>query len=169
VNAAIEDNCNVIRYSLTKPQDPSKYNAFLAVLTRRLSLLPEINPEIAPATSHPGNPDVPSYSDKTQLKMAETTKNSPISATPALFINTSQHIPTQKSTNPLQCFSRTVGQILNTKNTLFGHKRTKPAITYQKCPKRSNSSTKRSVNQRPSFKTNNMPRKPPNVCLPANP
>ena len=56
VNAAIEDNCNVIRYALTKPKLPSKHNAFLAVLTRRSSLLPENNPEIAPATSEGANP-----------------------------------------------------------------------------------------------------------------
>jgi hypothetical protein len=60
VNAAIEDNCNVIRYDLTKPEVPSKHNAFLAVLTCRSSLLPENNPEIAPATPNPGNPDIPS-------------------------------------------------------------------------------------------------------------
>ena len=50
VNAAIEVNCNAIRYALTKPQVPSKHTALLAVLTQRLSLLPENNPEIAPAT-----------------------------------------------------------------------------------------------------------------------
>ena len=112
MNAAIEDNCNVIRYDLTKPEVPSKHNAFLAVLTRRLSLLPENNPEIAPATPNPGNTDIPSDSDETQLETAETTENSPTSATPALIIDTSQQIPTQKPTNPLQRFSRAVGQIL---------------------------------------------------------
>jgi hypothetical protein len=55
VNAAIEDNCKVIRYALTKPQVPSKHNAFLAVLTSRLSLLPENSTEIAPATPKPDN------------------------------------------------------------------------------------------------------------------
>jgi hypothetical protein len=115
VNAAIEDNCNVIRYDLTKPEVPSKHNAFLAVLTRRLSLLPENNPEIAPATPNPGNTDITLDSDKTQLETTETTKTSPISATFALFIDTSQQIPTQKSTNPLQRFSRAIGQILTPK------------------------------------------------------
>jgi hypothetical protein len=44
-----------------------------------------------------------------QLETAETTKNSPTSATPSLApIDTSQKIPTQKSTNPLQRFSRAV-------------------------------------------------------------
>jgi hypothetical protein len=100
---------------LTNPQVPSKHNAFLAVLTCRLSLLPENNPGIAPATPNPGNPDIPSDSDATQLETAETTENSPISATPALFIDTSQQIPTQESTNPLQRFSRAVGQILTPK------------------------------------------------------
>ncbi len=95
MNAAIEDNFNVIRYAPTKPQVPSKRNAFLAVLTRRLSLLPENNPEAAPATPNPGNPDIPSDSDKMQLETAETTENSPISATPALFIDTFQQIPTK--------------------------------------------------------------------------
>jgi hypothetical protein len=71
VNAAIEDNCNVIRYALTKPDVPSRHNASLAVLTRRLSLLPENNPEIAPATPNPGNPDNPLDSDKMQLGTAE--------------------------------------------------------------------------------------------------
>ena len=74
VNAAIEDNCNVIRYALTKPKLPSKHNAFLAVLTRRLSLSPENNPGIAPATPYPGNPDIPSDSDETQLETAETSE-----------------------------------------------------------------------------------------------
>jgi hypothetical protein len=37
--------------------------------------------------------------------------------------------------------------------------RTKPAISYQKCPERSNRSTKRSVNRRTSFKTKNAPNK----------
>jgi hypothetical protein len=115
VNAAIWDNCNVIRYALTTPQVPSKHNAFLAVLTHRSSLLPENNPGIAPATPNPGNPDVPSDSDKAQLDTAETTENSLISATPALFINTSQQIPTKKSTSPQQRFSRAVGQILTPK------------------------------------------------------
>ena len=35
--------------------------------------------------------------------------------TPALLVETSQQIPTQKSTNPLQRFSRAVGQILTPK------------------------------------------------------
>jgi hypothetical protein len=86
VNAAIEDHCNVIRYDLTKPEVPSKHNAFLAVLTHRLSLLPENNPEIAPATPNPGNTDTPLDSDKTQLETTETTENSPISATPAFLL-----------------------------------------------------------------------------------
>jgi hypothetical protein len=47
-----------------------------------------------------------------QIELAETIKDSPISATPALFIDTSQQIPTQKSTHPLQLFSCTVGHIL---------------------------------------------------------
>jgi hypothetical protein len=115
VNAATEDNCNVIRYALTKQQVPSKHNAFLAVLTCRLSLLPENNLEIAPATPNPGNPDLPSDSNKTQLETAVMTETSPIAATPALFIDTSQQISTQKSTNPLQRFSRAIGQILTPK------------------------------------------------------
>jgi hypothetical protein len=119
VNEAIEDNCNVIRYDLTKPKVPSKHNAFLAVLTRRSSLLPENNPGIAPATPNPENPNTPSDSDKMQLETVETTKNSPSSATPAHFINTSQQIPTQKSTNPLQRFSRAVEQILTPKTPSF--------------------------------------------------
>jgi hypothetical protein len=120
VNAAIEDNCNVIRYALTKPEVPSKHNAFLAVLTRRSLLLPENNPGIAPATPNPGNPDDPLDSDKMQLETAETTESSPISATPDLFIDTSQQIPTQKSTNPLQRFSRAVGQISTPKTPSSG-------------------------------------------------
>jgi hypothetical protein len=115
VNAAIEDNCNVIRHDLDKPNFPAKHNASLAVLTRRLSLLPENNPEIAPATPNPGNTDIPSDNDETQLETTETTENSPISATSALFIDTSQQNPTQRSTNPLQRFSRAVGQILTPK------------------------------------------------------
>jgi hypothetical protein len=75
VNAVKEDNCNVIRYDLTKPEVPSKHNAFLAVLTCRLSFLPKINPEIAPATPYPGNPDIFLNGDKMQLETAETTKN----------------------------------------------------------------------------------------------
>jgi hypothetical protein len=111
VNAAIEDNCNVIRNALTTPQIPSKHNAFLAVLTRRSSFLPENNPGAAPAPPNPSNPDIPSDSDEIQLETTETSENSPISDNPALFIDTSQQITTQKSTNPLQRFSRAVGQI----------------------------------------------------------
>jgi hypothetical protein len=50
-----------------------------------------------------------------------------------------------------------------------GHTRTEPVINYQKCPKHSNSSTKRSFNQRPSSKTNKAPGNTPNICLPTNP
>ena len=69
LNAAIEDNCNVIRYALTTPQIPSKHNALLAVLTCRLSLMPENKNylEAAPAPPNPSNPDIPSDSDKMQL------------------------------------------------------------------------------------------------------
>jgi hypothetical protein len=98
---------------------------FLAVLTDRLSLLPAKNPEIAPETPNAGNHDVPSHSDKTQHKTAETaetTKNSP-TATSASFIDTSQQSsPTQKSTNPLQRISRAVGQILTPKHPHWTHK-----------------------------------------------
>ncbi len=71
-----------------------------------------------------------------------------------------------KSSTALLTRSRTN---FNTKNTLFGHTRTKPAISFRKCPKQPNSSSKRSINQRTSFKTNNAPRRPSNACLPANP
>jgi hypothetical protein len=54
-------------------------------------------------------------SDETQPERTETTENSPTSTTPALIIDTSQQIPTQKPTNPLQRFSRAVGQILTPK------------------------------------------------------
>ncbi len=94
---------------------PANHHSFLAVLTHRSSLLPKNNPEIAPATPYPGNNDISSDSDVTQLETAETTENSPISATPALFIDTSRQNPTQKSTNLLQRFSRAVGQILTPK------------------------------------------------------
>jgi hypothetical protein len=122
VNAAIEDDCNVITYALTKPQVPSKHNAFLAVLTCRLSLLPENNPGIAPATSNPGNPDFPSDSDKTQLETAETTKNSPISATPALFINTFQQIPTQNHQILNSIFQAQLDKFLHQKHPYWTHK-----------------------------------------------
>jgi hypothetical protein len=56
-----------------------------------------------------------------------------------------------------------------TKHTFFGYRRNKPATSCRKCPKHSNSSTKRPINRIPSFKTNNAPRKPSNVRLPANP
>ena len=115
VNAALEDNCKVIRYVLEKQQTPSKHNALLAVLTRRSSLLPENNPRIEPATPNPGNSDIPSDSDETQLETAETTEHSPIAATPALFIDTSRQTTTATSTNPLQRFSQAVGQILSPK------------------------------------------------------
>jgi hypothetical protein len=91
VNAAIEDYCKVIRYTLTKPQITSRHNAFLSVFTCRLSLLPKNNLEIAPATSYTGNPDLPLDSDKIYLETAGLTKNSPISATPALFLLTLLH------------------------------------------------------------------------------
>ncbi len=80
-----------------------------------MSLLPEKNPGIAPATPYRGNTDLSSDSDKTQLEMAETTKKSPISATLALFINTSQQIPTQKSISSLQRFLRAFGQVFTPK------------------------------------------------------
>jgi hypothetical protein len=87
-----------------------------------------------------------------KLETTETSKNSPISDTPALLIDTSQQITTQKSTNPLQRFSRAVGQILTPK-TLFQHTSKKPTISYQKFAKNSTSrsTTKRSVNRRTSL------------------
>jgi hypothetical protein len=60
---------------------------------------------------NPGNPDTPLNSDKTQLETAETTKNSPISATPVLTIKPSQQTPTQKSKNPQLRLSHAVGQV----------------------------------------------------------
>jgi hypothetical protein len=111
VSIAKEDICNVTRYALTKPQLPPKHNAFFAVLTCRLPLLPENNPGIAPATPNPGNPDLPSDSDKTQLKTAE---NSPISATPAPFLDNSQQT----------AFFARGRTNFNTKNTPIGHART---------------------------------------------
>jgi hypothetical protein len=84
--------------------------------------LPENNPEAAPATPNPSNPDIPSDSDKMLLEKTETSENSPISDTSALFIVTSQQITTQKSANPLQHFSRAVGQILTPKTPLWTHK-----------------------------------------------
>jgi hypothetical protein len=124
VNAALKDNCNAIRYALTTPQIPFKQNAFLAILTHRLSFFSESNPEAVHTPSNPSYPDIPSNSDKMQLETTETSKNSPISDTPALLIDTSQQITrTQKSTNPLQRFSRALGQILTPKIPLPTHKR----------------------------------------------
>ena len=57
-----------------------------------------------------------------QLETTETTENSPIVNIPALFIDTSQQITAQKSTNPLQRFSRAVGQILTPKHPFRTHK-----------------------------------------------
>ncbi len=71
---------------------------------------------------NPGNPDIPSDSDEMQLETTETTENSPIVNIPALFIDTSQQITAQKSTNPLQRFSRAVGQILTPKHPFRTHK-----------------------------------------------
>jgi hypothetical protein len=88
---------NEIRYDLTKPQVPSKHNASLAVLTHRLSLLPENIPGIAPATLNPGNPDIPSDGDKMQLETAETTKNSQITATSNRFSRAIGRILTPKA------------------------------------------------------------------------
>jgi hypothetical protein len=77
--------------------------------------LPENNPEIAPETLNPGNPEIPLDSDKTQLGTAENIQNSPISATPVIDTTTDRQIATRKSTNPLQRISRAVGQILTPK------------------------------------------------------
>ena len=112
VTEAKVDNCNVIRYALEKQQPPSKHNALLTVQTRRPSLSPETNPGIESATPNPGNSDTPSDSNETQHQTAEAIENSPISATPALFIDTSQQILTKTSTSPLHRFSQAVGQIL---------------------------------------------------------
>ena len=85
---------------------------FSSSRTQIVTFLPENDPKAATATPNPGNPDIPSDSDETQLEMTETTENSPISTTSTLLIDTSQQTPAQKSTNPLQRLSRAVGQIL---------------------------------------------------------
>ena len=113
VNVATEDNCNVIRYELDKQQNPCNHNA-LAVLTHRSSLLPENNPGIEPETPIYDNPDSHAENDEIGHETAEISENSPISATPALFVDTSQQILTAHL-NPLQRFSRAVEQILTPK------------------------------------------------------
>ncbi|KAI2498782.1 hypothetical protein MHU86_15738 [Fragilaria crotonensis] len=117
VNVATEDNCNVIRYDLEKQQCPLEHNA-LVVLTRRSSLLPENNPGIEPATPNPENSDSSTEIDETEHETSAIPENSPISDTPAPFIDTSQQNPTENPSNPLQRLSRAVGQILTPKTPL---------------------------------------------------
>jgi hypothetical protein len=62
-----------------------------------------------------------------------------------------RHFSAKSDTNinkPSTTFFTCSRSNLNTKNTLFGHGRTKPATSYRNGPKHSNSSTKRSVNRR---------------------
>ena len=134
VNAAIEDNCNVIRYALTKPKLPSKHNAFLAVLTRRLSLSPENNPGIAPATPYPGNPDIPSDSDETQLETAETSeKLTNFCHSRSFYRHSSAKSDTKNNKLSTAFFTRSWTNS-NTKNTLFGHRRTSQPPTTENVP-----------------------------------
>jgi hypothetical protein len=118
VNAAIEDNCNEIRYALTKPEVPSKHNAFLAVLICRLSLLPKNNLAIAPETPTPGNSDITSDSDKCNLNWQKRPKIHqflPLSP----FLLTLLNIFQQKINKSSTAFLTRSRTNFNTKNTLI--------------------------------------------------
>ncbi|KAI2511802.1 hypothetical protein MHU86_2534 [Fragilaria crotonensis] len=116
VNVATEDNCNVIRYDLEKQQCPLEHNA-LVVLTRRSSLLPENNPNRT-CNPNPENSDSSTEIDETEHETSAIPENSPISDTPAPFIDTLPQNPTENPSNPLQRLSRAVGQILTPKTPL---------------------------------------------------
>ncbi|KAI2491544.1 hypothetical protein MHU86_23021 [Fragilaria crotonensis] len=105
-------------YPYTNKTPELLLNVIPVVLTRRSSLLPENNPGIEPATPNPENSDSSTEIDETEHETSAIPENSPISDTPAPFIDTSQQNPTENPSNPLQRLSRAVGQILTPKTPL---------------------------------------------------
>ncbi|KAI2510028.1 hypothetical protein MHU86_4322 [Fragilaria crotonensis] len=67
---------------------------------------------------NPENSDSSTEIDETEHETSAIPENSPISDTPAPFIDTSQQNPTENPSNPLQRLSRAVGQILTPKTPL---------------------------------------------------